>query len=380
MSIDHAQRALPARPAASVLAPQARGELDAAMRAMPPQRLTGNGMSFADATALHAMAAEGVPWTQAACWIGACNLLRAETCERNGQRVSANASYRHAAAAFRFGQSPIMRDTPDKLAIYARALDAFTRGARLAAVPHDKVVIPYAGRAMTGWLIRPADVARPEVVIIFGGADGWREEYHQGALALVARGLGALLLDGPGQGETRLFGKLYLDAAVDQAFSAAVSFLLADERVGDGVGIWGNSLGGNFALRTAAADPRIVACCDNSGPPDPSRMFEAFPRIIDRFRAMVGGLDAEQTRQIFSALRIGADSNNVRCDLLILQGNRDPLVSGEDARALYAAAPSTRKRLVVWDDGDHCIYNHSDEKHALVADWFCDAMRRRALG
>jgi alpha-beta hydrolase superfamily lysophospholipase len=378
MSIELVQRSLPARPEASVLAPQARAELDAAIRAMPPQRLTGNGMSFADATTLHAMAVAGVPWTEAACWLGACNLLRAEACERNGQRVSANVFFRHAAAAFRFGQSPIMLDTPDKLAIYARALDAFTRGARLAAAPHDKVVIPYAGRVMTGWLIRPAEVTRPNVVIIFGGADGWREEYHEGALALVARGLGALLLDGPGQGETRLLGKLYLDAAVEQAFAAAVSFLLADARTGDGVGIWGNSLGGNFALRTAAADPRIAACCDNSGPPDPSRMFETFPRIIDRFRAMVGGLDAVPTRQIFSALRIGADGKGVGCDLLILQGNRDPLVNYDDARVLYEAAPSTRKRLVVWDDGDHCIYNHSDEKHALIADWFHDALSRRA--
>ena len=80
------------------------------------------------------------------------------------------------------------------------------------------------------------------------------------------------------------------------------------------------------------------------------------------------------TRQLFSALRIGADSNNVRCDLLVLQGNSDPLVSDEDARSLYEAAPSISKRIVVWDDGDHCIYNHSDEKYALIADWFRDAL------
>jgi alpha-beta hydrolase superfamily lysophospholipase len=375
MTIEHIQGSLPSRPVAKVLEPGARAELDAAMRAMPLQRLVGNGMSFTDATALHAMAAEGVPWTEAACWIGACNILRAEACEQRGQSISANAYYRHAASAFRFGQSPIMLDGPEKLAIYRRALDAFTRGARLALSPHDKVVIPYAGRAMSGWLIRPADVARPNVVIIFGGADGWREEYHEGALALVARGLGVLLLDGPGQGETRLLGDLYLDAAVDLAMSAAVSFLLADARSGDGVGIWGNSLGGNFALRVAAADPRIVACCDNSGPPDPARMFEGFPRIIDRFRAMVGGMDAEKTRRIFSDLRILPDRNRVGCDLLILQGNSDPLVSFDDAHLLYESAPSSRKRLVVWDDGDHCIYNHSDEKYALIADWFCDALR-----
>jgi len=375
MTILFMQRDMPPRPQPQRLAPNERGELDAAMRAMPMQRLVGNGMSLADATALHAMAADGVPWTEAAVWIGACNLLLAERFERESFASSAVRHYRHAAAAFRFGQSPIMLDRPEKIAVYERALDAFTRGARLSDLPHDKVAIPYAGQTMTGWLIRPAGVTRPNAVIVFGGADGWREEYHEGSLSLVGQDLAVLLLDGPGQGETRLLQQLYLDANLHRGISAAVSFLLEDDRVGTRIGLWGNSLGGNFALRTAAADPRVAACCDNSGPPDPSRIFESFPRIIDRFRAMTGELDVEQTRRIFQNLRILPGDNRVTCDLLILQGNKDPLVSDDDARMIFESAPAARKRLVIWDDGDHCIYNHTDEKHALIADWFRAALR-----
>jgi hypothetical protein len=29
---------------------------------------------------------------------------------------------------------------------------------------------------------------------------------------------------------------------------------------------------------------------------------------------------------------------------------------------------------VVFDDGDHCIYNHSHEKHCLIGDWFLDVL------
>ena len=33
-----------------------------------------------------------------------------------------------------------------------------------------------------------------------------------------------------------------------------------------------------------------------------------------------------------------------------------------------------------WPDGDHCIYNHSHEKHTLVADWFTDRLTAQAAG
>lgn len=30
--------------------------------------------------------------------------------------------------------------------------------------------------------------------------------------------------------------------------------------------------------------------------------------------------------------------------------------------------------LQVWDDGEHTIYNHADERNDLVADWFADRL------
>jgi alpha-beta hydrolase superfamily lysophospholipase len=99
-----------------------------------------------------------------------------------------------------------------------------------------------------------------------------------------------------------------------------------------------------------------------------------FPRIWDRLRAMVGGLDLAQTRSIFEAIAIAPENNRVKCDLLVLQGNKDPLVSAADATMVYESAPSPRKTMLVWDDGDHCIYNHSHEKHMRVADWFAEAL------
>ena len=51
-------------------------------------------------------------------------------------------------------------------------------------------------------------------------------------------------------------------------------------------------------------------------------------------------------------------------------GIEDRIFLLENAQSIHDGARSRIKRMVVWEDGDHCIYNHSHEKHCIVADWF----------
>ncbi len=60
----------------------------------------------------------------------------------------------------------------------------------------------------------------------------------------------------------------------------------------------------------------------------------------------------------------------MRCPLLVLHGAPDQVFLLENAQRLYAATASTDRQMIVWDDGEHCIYNHAHEKNTLVADWF----------
>lgn len=352
---------------------QLRKVLEAARRALPVQRLVGNGMDLADALSLHQFTTDGVAWELAATTLGDDHLRRADLAEAQGHRTSAVGYLEYAAACFRFGQSQFFHDTEEKVALYRRSLDAFTRAAALRDPPYLKVEIPFGAGAMSGWLIRPPGVACGPTVIVFGGADGWREEYHKGALYLVERGLSVFLLDGPGQGETRLLRKLYLVEPPEHALSTVVSTLL--ERVlASRVGVWGNSLGGNFAARVASFDHRLAACCSNSGAADPHEAIELFPRIGDRFGALRGERDDLGAAQLCDQLRLAPEDNRIACPLLVLHGGADRLFSQANMQSLYDHAPSTDKTMLIWRDGDHCIYNHSHEKHCAVADWFAERL------
>src|SRR5882672_777916 len=155
------------RPDAEVSAEQ-RKAIDAHRRAMPVPRLLDNGMDYADAVALHALAAQGVPWPEAASWLGAENLARADAARAAGRRITARAAYRLACACFRFAQSPLIRDDARKQAIYRRLIDAYAAAAALDEPPTRKLEVAYRGGALCGWLLRPRDVARPPVVIVIG--------------------------------------------------------------------------------------------------------------------------------------------------------------------------------------------------------------------
>ena len=355
-------------------APEAAGETDAARRALPMSRLVGNGMDHDDAALLHGRSAAGARWTDAAEAIGAAKLARATEAMAAGRTVSARGHLWHAAAAFRFGQSALIADGPRKAALYQRSADAFAQAARLATQAYRKVAIPFEGGALHGWLMLPDVIARPPAVIVFGGADGCREEYHRGALALLERGVAALLLDGPGQGETRVRDGLYLRPGIERAFSAAVGFLLADAGLGDRIGLWGNSLGGCFAARTASADPRVAACCVTGGTWLPTEILDRFPRFIERMRAMTGQANPDEARAILARHTLPRHENRISCPLLVVHGAEDRLFSVERATEVATWSASADRRVVVWDDGDHCVYNHTEEKHCLVADWFADAL------
>lgn len=355
--------------------PAWKAEAEAHKRAMPLQRLTGNGMDYADVIELYRLVDDGIYWSDAAARLGDRNVERGDAALHAGHRRTAAAWLRAASACYRVGQVPLEDSDPRKLPLYRSLIDAYGRAGELDDPPIEHVQIPWRGAALCGWLLRPKDVPRPPTVIVMGGFDGWREEYHVGATYLVERGIAVLLMDGPGQGETRLFEHLHMDHDVTQAFSAMVDFALADERLGDAVGIWGNSMGGFLAAATAAADPRIAACVVNGGTVRPAEILERFHRFTGKVRPLLGIDDpAEATAALESYVLTQNDLRALRCPLLVLHGTPDRVFLIENARALFDGAGAEDKTFLEWRDGDHCIYNHSMEKHVAVGDWFSDRL------
>jgi len=364
----------------SVDTPSWRREADAHKRAMPLHRLIGNGMNYSDVIELYARVGKGQPWADIAADLGDQNHQRAEERRRAEHFLSAQGWHLFAAACYRVGQVPLADGDPRKIDMYRKLIRDFIGAGALSDPPVEHVEIDYAGGALCGWLLRPPlPVGLPPVVIVAGGFDGWREEYHVGASYLLDRGIAVLLIDGPGQGESRLFHGLHMDTTVHEAFSTLVDHLLIDERLAPVVGIWGNSMGGYLAALTAATDNRVAACCVTGGTIRPAEILDRYPRFTEKVALLLGIEDsAKACSELERFLLTPELLGQLNCPLLVLHGTPDQVFLIENARRLFDGAAATDKTFLEWPDGDHCIYNHSHEKHVAVADWFIDRLFNRS--
>ncbi|MEV0700316.1 alpha/beta hydrolase [Saccharopolyspora sp. NPDC050389] len=344
-------------------------EAAAHWRAMPATRLLDGGMPYADVVLLERATRAGEAWDVAAERLGRHRLELAEAALSAGHTTTALRGFRAAAADFVFAQMAINFDTPRKRELYAAFSGAVAAAAAVAPSTMHKVELPFAGGNLVGWHVRPERSPVAGTVIVFGGQSGWGATYLRYADALAARGLATILAEGPGQGESRLRYGIHLDVDVAAAYGAFVRCAAA---AGGPVGVWGNSVGGLFAALTAARNSDVRACCVNGAFAVPRLL--PFRTFAEQAAAMLGTTDEAAIDENFARLRFDPEKDRIHCPVLVLHGGKDPLVGLEDQQPFLDGAVTGDATLRVWDDGEHTIYNHADERNDLVADWFADRL------
>jgi alpha-beta hydrolase superfamily lysophospholipase len=242
----------------------------------------------------------------------------------------------------------------------------------LGEPPLERVAVPYLGGRVTGWLQLPSGGRADATVVVWGGLSGWGAAYLSLAGALAVRGVACLLAEGPGQGEPRLRDRLYVDGHVADGFARFVDVVAGDARLGDRIGLCGNSFGGLFAAHLAARDRRVGACVVNGAPSDP--VLPPFRTAREQFAAALGTDDEADLAATLAQLRFDPEVRRIDCPVLVLHGGRDALLPEVGMQAAFARAAGDRGEVRIWPDGEHTLYNHSLERDALVADWFADRL------
>ncbi|WP_321843487.1 alpha/beta hydrolase family protein [Paraburkholderia bannensis] len=336
-------------------------------RAMSMTRLLDCGMEFADAQALFQRTSAGEEWDEVAESLAQAQLDRAAHAAGAGCHVTAREAQAAAIADLLFAQMAFNHDNARKRVLYDRLVGATQQLCEWSEGRMTRVEVPFEQSRLAGWLVRPRARQALGTVLVFGGQSGWGVAYLPIARALAKRGLATLLAEGPGQGETRMRQGVHVDVNVEAAYSQFISFILNDATLGQ-PGIWGNSVGGLWAARTAASDSRIRACCVNGGLAAPTLL--PFRTFAEQAAAMLGTDDEDAIRSNFERMSFRPERDRIACPLLVLHGGADPLVKLEDQQPFLDAAQSADASLKVWEDGEHTIYNHSAERTAFVADWF----------
>ncbi|MCZ7416917.1 alpha/beta hydrolase family protein [Streptomyces sp. WMMC897] len=275
-----------------------------------------------------------------------------ERAERAGSAVSAGEHLLMAARWFHLSTLAPDAETPQGAAeadrALGRALDVLEPGARRVS-----------GDGFTGWLRGPADA--PGTVIIVPGLDSAKEEFLDLASALLSRGLAVFAMDGPGQGS--LAAATALTPEYERVVGRVID-ALGGERTGR-LGLVGLSLGGYFAARAAALEPRVDVAAVVSG------LFRVDweqlpPPVRELMARRAKGADA--ARAFAREVDLSALAPRIAAPLLVVDGGADVIPGVTNGEPLARLAPHGSFLSV--PHGDHLLGNARADWLPVVADHF----------
>ncbi|MEU3845027.1 alpha/beta hydrolase [Streptomyces sp. NPDC028635] len=301
------------------------------------QRVTGGLTSVAD-------------WGPAFLRAGKAHLRRAESA---GSSVSAG---EHLLTAARWFHLATLAPYAEASRAAAEADDALGRALTVLEPGARRV----SGEGFTGWLRGPSDA--PGTVVVVPGLDSAKEEFLGVVDALLARGLAVFAMDGPGQGVLAAGTTLVPDY---ERIVGRVVDALGVARVG----LVGLSLGGWFAARAAALEPRVAAVATVSGP---FRLDwdELPPPVRDIMARRAGGADA--ARDFARRVDLTSLAPRIAAPLLVVDGGRDVIPGVTNGEPLARLAP--RGTYLSVPHGDHLLGNARPDWLPQVADHLTHAL------
>lgn len=339
-------------------------------------RMIANGVDLNDFQRLTASVDRWSDWCGAWSQVAAGHAARAAEAEAAGAYATAGEHFFRAAITYHFGKFLFFEDPVQLHDATEEVVRNYARGLPYYDWPGERIEIPYEGTTLPGILRKPWHVARPPVVIIIPGLDSVKEEMHNYGHDFLRRGMAVLAIDGPGQGEMEFEHRMRHDYEV--AVRSVIDCLEGRDDIDSGrVGVLGISLGGYYAPRAAAFEPRVKAAIAVAGC---YRMTDYFDRVpILTREALVHRLKAgtvERAREEVEAFDLTGVLGRLRSPLLVVHGQQDRLFPPESAEQMVKDAGSTAT-LWMFDDGNHVCNNIPYKYRPAQADWMARQLLRQ---
>ena len=331
-------------------------------------RFTSQGVDYNDFFRTTSSVEKWDDWCSAWCAIGDVHFELATKAEAAGNLVSAGEAYIGAALCYHFGKFLFQDYYDEYLAAGRKSIDAFAKGLKLLDPTGERLEIPFDGATMVGTLRRPADASRPPLVMLLPGLDSTKEEFFYWENVFLKRGLATLSLDGPGQGECGYQIRIRPD--YEAAITTVLDFLKKRNDVDlKRIGLAGVSLGGYYAPRAAAFEPRVKAAVGNCGPWNWAECWPHLPMLTRTAYVHHSG-SKDEAEALVKANEISFEgvAQKIKQPVLIIHGKLDRLIPWEQAHKIVDAIGSNAQ-LAMFENGNHVCNNIPYIYRPLTADW-----------
>lgn len=295
----------------------------------------------------------------------------ARDAEGRGRTLTAGEAYVRAALCYHFAKFVWLVDLDRHRAAARRSVESLYAAHRLLDPTAERIETRLDGMTMAANLRRPA-LGRPPLVLVIPGLDSTKEEFFYWEQVFLDRGMATLSLDGPGQGETGGHIRPDYEVAVSAILDALAKRSDLDLAR---IGAAGVSLGGYYAPRAAAFEPRVKAVASIGGPYNFGDCWPGLPSLTrEAFVHHSGAADDADGRRNASRLDLSDVLPRVAQPFLVVFGKLDRLIPWQQAERVAAEAP--RGELVMYPEGNHVCNNIPYKYRPLVGDW----MRERLSG
>jgi 2,6-dihydroxypseudooxynicotine hydrolase len=293
----------------------------------------------------------------------------ANAAESRGDTPTAGESWVRAAMCWHFGKFVFMDDLAEQRAAHDKTVADFQRGMASLDPPAERVNVPYGRRTLAGLLRKPPGVVNAPVAVMVPGLDSVKEELQPTADYFLRRGVATLAIDGPGQGEAEY--DLPIEPAYERPVAAAVDWIEGRRDLDPSrIGLYGISLGGYYAMRAAAHEPRLKAVVSNAGPYRFGDLWDHLPELTRQAFTQRSGASGDDDARRRAGMLSLEGIDRVLCPTLLVFGKLDRIIPYSEAQRCAAIGGV---ELVTYETGNHGVTDQAFESRSMLADW----MRRQ---
>jgi dienelactone hydrolase len=323
---------------------------------------------------------------------------RGRAAEHAGHKLTAASALMRAAHYVQTGERFLQPKSERGMAVYRKSVALFRDAVGMINRPRvEPVEVPYGDTSLPALLVHPdPDVSggRPApAMVFFDGFDITKEiQYFKGVPDLVARGIACLIVDGPGNGESVRFRNLPLIAETERYASAAFDYLAGRREVDPKrIGVVAISLGGYYAPRAAALEPRFACCVAWGAQWDYHDIWRRRLEALDSGKVLslsvppehlmwvLGVADRGAALKKLEGFRLDGIVQQMRCPFLLVHGEGDEQIPLALAEKCFAAVGSRHKTFKVFsrEDGGfhHCQVDNVTIGVHYMWDWVADVLR-----
>jgi dienelactone hydrolase len=312
-----------------------------------------------------------------------------------GRGFSASDKLERAALYLLVAERMQAQGSQGREATYARARATFDRSTVMGRINRERVVIPLGtaspGGTMPALFTRAPGAGPRPAVVYCNGLDSCKELLYWSRLpeALARRGVSTLCVDQPGTGEALRLQGLPVDPHSESWAAKAVDWLEHQPDVDAArIGMTGISLGGHFAPRAVACEPRFAAGAvwganHNWAEVQQRRLQREGENPVPHYWAHVhwafGANDMADFLEKAAAMNLNGQLDRIRVPFLVTHGASDrqiPLAYAHQTYEQLVNSPKRELKIFTAREGgvEHVGADNMSFAREYIADWFAESL------